>query len=501
MTQDITKDQKEVMIQDTVVYTGANYVSQAIGMINSIVLRRFMGPMSMGVWSLLQVILEYCGYASFGTTKALARDYPFLRGKGDHKAAERLKDIVLSFTMLVSILPALAIGIYLYLHWKKLQRPLQIGFFFLLVFLFVQRFYDFVITLLRSDKKFQLLSQVTLLNAIGGLLVSLTLVWVWNIYGLYLGTTLILLLNLAFITAVNPYKFQFAWSPQILRQELKLGIPLVITAFLLSCLRSLDKLIIAKKLGFYELGLYSIVMMAQSYVLSAPMMFSHVWYPNLQEAYGQRGSAEGIRNYLLTPSLIISIVVPFLSALAIFLIPLLVSLLLPKFIGGIPAMQVYLLSPFFIILAQFSTSFLVTLDRYLVPFPILLVSIGLNLFLNISFVNAGWGLVGIASGTLISLSVNGVMIYLYALKYLGGWRKNWPDGLQPLLFSFIMLAMASVIDRGIISENMWATACLKVVVFFMVSAPFFWLLEQRTRLLQKVWSTFARVRKEHGMRP
>ena len=65
-----------------------------------------MGPAAMGVWSILQVILGYCGYASFGTTKAMARDYPYLRGKGQHEKAERLKDMTLTFSMVMSFIPA-----------------------------------------------------------------------------------------------------------------------------------------------------------------------------------------------------------------------------------------------------------------------------------------------------------------------------------------------------------------------------------------------------------
>ena len=76
----MTEMRKKEILKDTVGYSLANYISQAIGMVNSVLLRNFMGPTSMGVWSVIQVILGYCGYASLGTTRALARDYPILRG-------------------------------------------------------------------------------------------------------------------------------------------------------------------------------------------------------------------------------------------------------------------------------------------------------------------------------------------------------------------------------------------------------------------------------------
>jgi len=131
---------KRLMFKHTLRYATANYVVQILGVVNSIALRRFMGPTSMGVWSFLQVILGYCGYASFGTTKAMARDYPYLRGKGENEKAEQLKDMTLTFSMLMSIIPSLILFGYLFVVWSTLQQALRIGLAFLGAFLFLQRF-------------------------------------------------------------------------------------------------------------------------------------------------------------------------------------------------------------------------------------------------------------------------------------------------------------------------------------------------------------------------
>src|SRR3989338_7132281 len=155
------------IIWDTLKYTAATYVSQGLGMGTSILLRRLLGPTLMGVWSVLQVILGYCGYASFGTTKAMARDYPFLRGKGEHEKAEHVKDMTLTFSMVMSFIPALILLGYLVVRWNVTDSQLRLGIAFLAVFLFVQRFYDLVLTLLRSDKRFDVLSGLIVINAAG----------------------------------------------------------------------------------------------------------------------------------------------------------------------------------------------------------------------------------------------------------------------------------------------------------------------------------------------
>ncbi|MCM8775256.1 MAG: oligosaccharide flippase family protein [Candidatus Omnitrophica bacterium] len=484
------ESKKKSIITDTAAYAAANYVAQGIGIVNSILLRRFMGPVSMGIWSLLQVILGYCGYASFGTTKAMARDYPFLRGKGQHAEAERLKDMILTFSILMSVLPAAGLLGYLAVRGDALDPLFRFGLVFIAVFLFVQRFYDLVMILLRSDKRFMALSQLIVINAVGILVVTALLVHRWNIYGLFFGTALVTFICLVFVYKVNPYRFKFYWNTQELVRELKLGVPLIATSFLVSFLKSMDKLIIAKRLGFYDLGLYSVAMMAQSYLLSFPMMFAHVWYPNLQEAYGEREDAKAVKNYLLTPVLILSVLVPFLAGVVIFALPVVVELFIPNFVPGLPAMKVYLISIFFILLAQFSSCFLVTLDKYLIQIPAVLASIVLNAVLNLTFVKMGWGLLGIAWGTTLSFVFYGAAMYVLSLKFVGHWRETMASLGQSMTL-LVLLALATfLIDHWVRYPSLFVAALLKLSIFLILACPCFLYLEKETRLFVNLRDAF-----------
>jgi O-antigen/teichoic acid export membrane protein len=474
---------KASLLRDTLVYGGANYVVQAIGVVNSVALRRFMGPVSMGIWSILQVILGYCGYASFGTTKAMARDYPYYRGKGEHEKAEQLKDLILTFSLAMSVIPAGLILGYLIVKWNELVVSLRIGLLFISGFLFLQRFYDVVINLLRSDRKFVLLSQLTVINAAAGLGVSILLVSLWNIYGLMFGTAIVMLACLVFIYKRSPYQFRYLLDVKALWRELRLGIPLVAITFLSTLLTSLDKLIIAKHLGFYEVGLYSIAMMVNSYMFSTPMMFSNVWFPYLQEEYGRKGTPDGVKHYLLAPIFGMSVSVPFLSGIAIFLSPVVAHLILPKFAEGIPAMKIYLVGTFFLLLGQFSGKFLVTLDRYLLNLPILGISITLNYFLNVTFVKLGWGLEGVAKGSVISFIVYGVASYFAALRHFSDTRDILENlsRIGAILLGLFGLILA--LDHFVAWGNLYLSAIVKVGIFVLVSVPSLWLVNKRMDIL------------------
>ncbi len=474
------------ILKDTVIYTFASYIVQAVGVVNSIALRRFMGPEFMGIWSFLQVILGYCGYASFGTTKAMQRDYPYLRGRGENEKAEELKDLTMTFSMLMSVIPAALLAGYLITRWAAIAPALRAGLVFITGFLFVQRFYDIIITLLRSDKKFEVLSKLVVINALAGLAVTFVFVSKWHMGGLLAGTAVAMAGCLFFIFKQAPYRFCFFWNLPAIGQELKLGIPLVISTFLFEFLVSMDKLILAKSIGFFAIGLYSIAMMVSQYIYSIPMMFSHVWYPNLVEEYGRVGTTQGIKPYLVTPVFTLSIIVPFLSGMAMFTLPVIVDWFLPKFQGGLPVMRIYLLGTFFVMLAQFSNQFLITLNKFLLPIPLLLVAIFLNLVLSLCFVHMDLGTRGIALGAALSFFFYGVSIYVFALTHVAGVReiiKNLLTIFAKLLYFSILIY---VLDHAIQSHRIFFAAGLKCLIFLIFSLPFFWILEKRTKLFAHI---------------
>ncbi len=484
---------KIAILKDTALYAAANYLSQAIGILNSFLLRSFVGPVGMGVWGVLQVILGYCGYASLGTTRALARDYPFLRGQQKFEEADRLKDNTLTFSILMSVIPALALLGFALVKFPHLEKSFLIGILFLVGFLFIQRYYDFLITLLRSDKEFKVLSKQVVWNAVGGILVTVLFVKAWQIYGLYAGTAVLTVGLILFLHRERPYTFRIQWDKTTILKELKLGLPLVASAFLYTFLLGLDKLLLAKKIGFYEVGLYSIAMMASNYILSLPMMFSNVLYPNLLELYGEKKEdLSQIVSYLEKPVCVLAVLVPFLCAMAFAAMPFLVGLFLKKFIPGLTCMKIYLVGAFFLLMGQFANNFLVTIDKYLRIIPVLIAAIALNFLFNLVFIGWGWGVEGVAAGTVLSYAVYGIGTYFLALREICQPGQAVSRILKNLLLFGSFFAGIFLIDLwGPSSGSLLKIALSKGVLFLFLAVPYLYFLERREHLLKTVWTLLA----------
>jgi len=482
--------EKTRMMKDTLIYSAANYISQFIGIFNSILMRRFLGPASMGMWGIFQVILDYAGQASLGTTRAMARDYPFYRGKGDNEKAEAIKDTTVSFTMLMSIIPFAAILIYLSWNWSTLEAQFRYCLVFVLGFLFLQRFYDFIITLLRSDKKFKTLSIVIILNAALGILATVAAVRYYGIYGLIWSSAGIMVLMTGFCMKRDGYCFRFRIDRQVLVSELKLALPLAAGAFLLTFLRGLDKMIIAKELGFYEVGIYSIAMMVANYILSVPMMFSQVWFPNLQQAFGRNnGDLQAVKHYLEKPLLGLAVLLPGLCAASFVVMPLLIHFCLQDFAQGIPVMRLYLLSLFFLMLGQFSFNFLVTAGRYWSIVPVLSFAILLNYLAARYLVGRDWGLQGIAFATVAAYAFYGVGCLMLAMKQAMSFKERQKILIKSVLIYLVLFFFVIQIDSFFESFGLWQAASLKTVSYFVLFLlPAFW-LDKET----KVFSDFFKL--------
>jgi O-antigen/teichoic acid export membrane protein len=351
-------------------------------------------------------------------------------------------------------------------------------------FLFIQRFYDLLITLLRSDRKFVILSRLLIVNAFGGLLATFIFVSKWNIYGLFAGTVLVTVGCFFFIQKTHPYHFHYYWNWKELLKQLKLGIPLLTATFLTQFFKSMDKLIIAKQLGFYEVGLYSLAMMVSSYILSFPMKFSNVAYPSMLQDYGCSDSAKAIKGYLMKPALVFAFFIPFVSGVMVFLMPALAHLFLKEFTAGLPVIKIYLIGIYFFILAQFSYNFLLTVDRYLITIPITMVSIAINFILNTLFLKNGWGLIGVAWGTNLSFIFFGITSFCAAVRHFEDLGEMIFQILKLLSFPLIFFGGIFFLDQAVHTSNVYGTGFLKLFIFLGFSAPFFWIMEKKVGLLK-----------------
>ena len=165
--------------------------------------------------------------------------------------------------------------------------------------------------------------------------------------------------------------------------------------------------------------------MAGSYLLGMPNMFCIALYPRLQEKYGKEQSPEMIKNYLLQPILVVAGIIGFLIGLSVLVVPYLISLLLPAFTSGIPAMKIFVWSVFFFAIGQHAYTFLVTLNKQWKTIPLAVLGLCVIGGLGILFIRFGWGIEGVALGVLIGSLIYNYSLIAYAKSHFAGVKESF----------------------------------------------------------------------------
>ncbi len=462
---------KTDIVRDAGIYTSTSVLTQLITLLAAILTRRFLGPLQMGVWSILQVVQIYSAYTLLGITHATSREIPFYRGKGDEARVNEIKNLVFSFSIVTGCFVATGLVAYAFLFRGNLRVEVFYGLIFMAALILLERFNNVVISLLRAFKEFRLASKQMVLSAIVNAALVAFLAYHYEIYGFLWAMCLSLIFNIAYI--LYHHRFSFRWSLHLkpLRALIAYGFPLMILGFLGAILVSIDRIMIAKYLGLEALGFYSIAILAANYIYSVPNAVGIVMIPNVQEAYGRSENAQDLKNTISKWSLVFSNTVPVLIALAWFLAPPLVSWILPGFEPGIPALKYLVLGGFFLAMVYPYSHFLIAIKRHLELLPLFVVALVLTILFNALAIRGGRGITGVAVATLLALFLKFTASYILASRYLVGFREallGFGAVLLKFLYTFFLLHFLAVAGNG--SEVLWQ-GMMRFIFFVVFFSP------------------------------
>ena len=219
---------KDKIIVDASGYLLATILTQFITLIAGILTRRFLGPLQMGVWTLLQMILTYSTYTSIGVMDAVGREIPFCLGKGDNERSDKIKNLGFSFSMTVTVITMLGILVYAFWYRAHLQKEIFYGLLFISVILFLQKLSDLYIAFLRSYQFFAIASKQMIWSAIvNGLLVAI-LSWRFRIFGFMWAMCISFIFNILYMVSRKQFYFKFYLNRAQLWSLIQYGLPLMI---------------------------------------------------------------------------------------------------------------------------------------------------------------------------------------------------------------------------------------------------------------------------------
>lgn len=492
----MSPSEKTRVISDVIKNTAAQLVSFPLAMVVAYITARVLGPEMLGLASALAVILRYTSAANLSTLNALNREVPMSIGRGDRREAETIRSVVLGQLILTAIV--LCAGILIASRYVPLtifpsslatEKYIRIGLGFIAFFAFSQQFDQYFDFYLRSAKEFTFISKLTLLRAAIHTVVTIALVLLFGIVGLWSSSLVVYGVVFAYILAGKKIHLRPSLNLRKVRSLIKIGLPIYIVGTLFTIYLTIDRLLIIKFLSLASLGLYSLTKMVHQTTLLAVPLVAQVMYPRFAEKYGETRDYRSLRQHLERPMLVLSHFIPFMIGLMIFILPVFIRNLLPRYVEGIPAVQFYCGGLFFYSLLGMPANFLITTNKMLPYILFLLLTIATQVGLSVAFIKWGWGINGVALGTTISFMTLAIFLISYVYRYFADSRKEYFRFILRLLFPFVVNVIMVLLLHFAIPETV--IACLggvavlsiKVVMITLTNIPFFYLANRETGIL------------------
>ena len=412
------------LVRDALTVGGGSAVCHVLAAITGLLLRAILEPALVGVWSGLRVFLSYGNFAGLGASKGAAREIPFHTARGQFAAAQNAIDVALTVNTVTSLLYLLALaGAAVWIEATS-TGPLavywSVGLAAAGVMAVLSRYSTFLVTVLRARQQFSRTTRLALFEAVATLAVTVTATWLWGLYGLLLGTAAVLAASIAWLHLWGAPALQLRWDWSEAKRLMGIGAPILAGGVMLTFLRSLDKVMILAYLPDreFQLGCYSLAVMAGAGLYSVGNVLGIVTYPRYQVRLGRTGSAREVARLAMRVTEAVTVVVTAAAVVAVVAAPAVLARLLPAYRPGLDALLALLPGMLLLAMAIPATHVLITLNKQRQMVALLAAAVAFAAVANHAALTAGKGITGVAAATTASYAFYLVSLMIVAYRGL-----------------------------------------------------------------------------------
>ena len=425
---------------------GSNYLVFAVRMLAGVAVARILGPELKGTWSGLALVISYSAFSSLGVVHAMGRELPLLLGAGKTRESRRTKDVGLSFIILTHAVIAAGVA-GCALQGDVFSPLVNRGLLFVAAIVLTDGISAYVTGVLRAEQRF---GAYALVNLTKGCVYAVAVVfgaWHYSLEGVYLAVLLSSVTVLVPCWVLELGKRRVAWSPRILGVLLKTGIAIAAYTGGFVLFLSIDRVVVLSVLGTRELGLYGIgLLIFQSLMIVPSSILQFVGPKALHRFAAGKGDVQGLKDYMDLPLLLQSSLIGMIVPIAIVASPLLIGWVLAAYVGGILAAQILCVATFGLLLATNMTLILSAKAHFGRMILGVAAAVGSNALLSTLAVHFGFGIEGVAAGTLAAYLAYGIALGMYVpIHYFDeAWREaiaRLGNFLWPLPLAVMVLAI------------------------------------------------------------
>ena len=365
--------------------------------VRGVLLAGLLGPQAFGVWALFRLILTYGNFAGLGLLRGMELEVAKARAEGDTVVVRAWGRAAAGCTLAifgcVASVVLIASGIVGEIWLRQLLWAVAGG-------LLLERFWFYAISFTRVSGSLRQFALLELAQAVGQLVLTLSLGYLFGIAGAFVGFVLASLLALVLLRGIAP--FRPSLDVVRLKAMLAVGLPLGMTQFLSAMLATADRLVLGAWLGLAALGHYAFAVSVASLGVSAALVVQTVVMPDLYGRLANEGVAGITREHLdRTIRPFVLLLAPIVGA-GVLVLGLIVASFLPQYAAAIRPASVFVFTG----IAQGAVGLAmvaVIASRRQSVLPLFtLAALLLNVMLAIGTLALGFGLVGLAAGAVVA---------------------------------------------------------------------------------------------------
>lgn len=438
---------KKKIIKATFIYTTSRYIEKGIGFIKGIIVAKYLGPGSLGVWGVIGLIRMYIKYLNLGIIYSMNKEISINRDNlnDNLKIQNNSFTFILIVSLLILILSIIIkifnINISLFNEYKFIANNiLLIGIIGALdqIRLYFQNYF-------RAYENFLDLAISNILFSLINLIVIVVLINEYKLYSLLFGLILSYIITNLYLFIRKNENFDLVLDLEVIIPLLKTGFSLMLYTLGVFAFNSIDRIMITNFLSKSDMGYYTLAFQIISAVIMSVQTFNYIVYPKILNKIGNMKKNKDM--ILLTDKY--SKYVTTLAAILIFIAYILINpfikTLLVDYIKSIFIIKVILIGQFFVLSSSIVNNMLIAKNKQNSLVKLLIFMILISIILNFIMLKMGLGLNGIAIATAISYFLYGLFQLFIGFKFLNIQNKKIFMKVTNYYYKFLLLLIVMII--------------------------------------------------------
>ncbi|HCC23177.1 TPA: hypothetical protein DF272_03295 [Candidatus Falkowbacteria bacterium] len=457
-----------------------------------IVIAKFLGPTAYGFWNLLLVIYSYGNYSHLGLLDGMNKKMPYLNGRNELAASDQVKNVSFWLVMIISTTVAVILALGVLIWGERLSPDFSLAFMLVGVLIVITQIYVTLTSLLRTDKRFGVLSWAVIIVNISSFIFIFYFLSLKN--SLTLAVTGLILANAlasVYIIIKAKYRFPLVWRWPVAKELFRVGLPLILIQAIYGVYISIDRWMIAGYLDSTSLGLYGLGATISTFMFGAFSVLAYTIYPYLLEKFGQKDDITAAKALLLKANYSLALIMSMLFPIILISLPLMLRYILPEYIQALNVIFTLILSVYFIALMSINGNYLISINKQRIMLGAQIVMVLFSFGACLLALRLDLGIIGIAAATLISYSIYSTLIIFFSLKFLFSSGQTAVKHILRLYSPYMVsILFTAFLMRGVVlTHNLFAdikTTLINILIFGVWGVVLLILLHKTINLRQVV---------------